>query len=321
MEARGKQDMWLKTRPEVMKSLKEVAMIQSAESSNRIEGVEVDSKRLMPLLTGKIKPMDRPEEEVLGYQKALREIHKKFSKIDISPATILKLHKLTNGHSWDAGKWKEKNNEIVEIMHNGERKIRFKAVSAKEAPKAVEQLCLAYQHELVQHKVPELILVSEFILDFLCIHPFRDGNGRTSRLLTLLMLYQNGYDVGRYISIERVIENSKEQYYRVLKESSQKWHESKNDSTSWRNYFLVVLKDVYSELAERVETFKTLDNKSEIVKQIALGQLGEFSVADIQSLCPSTSYQLIKKVLSDLKKEKKLLLSGSGRGAKWKISK
>ena len=318
MEARGKQDMWLKTRPEVMKSLKEIAMIQSAESSNRIEGVEVDSKRLRPLLAGKVKPMDRPEEEVLGYQKALMEIHKKYSKIDISPETILKLHKLTNGHSWDAGKWKDKDNEIVELMSNGERKIRFKAVSAKETPKAVEQLCLAYRHELARHRIPELILMSGFILDFLCIHPFRDGNGRASRLLTLLMLYQNGYEVGRYISIERVIENSKEQYYRVLQEASRNWHENKNDSSSWTNYFLVVLKDAYSELAERVEMTKTADNKSEIIKQVVMEQLGEFTVADIQSLCPATSYQLIKKVLSDLKKEKQVLLSGSGRGAKWR---
>jgi Fic family protein len=321
MEARGKQDLWLKTRPEIMKSLKETAMIQSAESSNRIEGVEVDSKRLKPLLAGKVKPVDRPEEEVLGYQKALMEIHKKYSKIDISPETILKLHKLTNGHSWDAGKWKEKDNEIIEIMPNGEKKIRFKAVSAKDTPKAIEQLCLSYKHELSQHKIPELILISDFILDFLCIHPFRDGNGRASRLLTLLMLYQNGYEVGRYISIERVIENSKDQYYRVLQEASNNWHENKNAPITWRNYFLVVLKDAYSELAERVEMTKTLDNKSEIVKQIVMSQMGEFTVADIQSLCPATSYQLIKKVLSDLKKEKKLLLSGSGRGAKWKISK
>ena len=249
------------------------------------------------------------------------EIHKKYSKIDISPETILRLHKITNGHSWDAGKWKEKDNEIIEILPSGEKKIRFKAVSAKDTLKAIEQLCLSYRHALSQHKVPELILVSDFVLDFLCIHPFRDGNGRASRLLTLLMLYQNGYEVGRYISIERVIENSKDQYYRVLQEASSNWHEDKNDNTSWRNYFLVVLKDAYSELAERVEMTKTLDNKSEIVKQIVMEQLGEFTVADIQSLCPATSYQLIKKVLSDLKKEEKVLLSGSGRGAKWRISK
>ncbi len=179
MELRGKQDLWMKTRPDVMRTLREIAIIQSTESSNRIEGVTVRQERLKPLIFNKVKPQDRPEEEIFGYKKALDWIHKNYEKIQITPKTIMRLHDLAQGgFSSDSGKWKKKNNEIIEILPNGERRIRFVPVSAQETSKFMHQLCLAYEDVLQKRELPELLAIASFIFDFLCIHPFRDGNGR-----------------------------------------------------------------------------------------------------------------------------------------------
>lgn len=324
MEAKGKQDLWQKTRPEVMSALREIALIQSAESSNRIEGVEVEKKRLVPLLSGKVKPMDRPEEEVLGYKNALSWIHSNYKKIEVIPTTILKIHLFCQENaSGDAGKFKIRNNEIIELHPNGERTIRFVPVDAKETPHAVEQMCLKYRHAIQQGEGPDLGIIANFILDFLCIHPFRDGNGRVSRLLTLLLLYQNGYEVGKYISIERIIENQKEDYYIALKKSSDHWHEKQNDPFPWMMFFVSILRGAYSELNEKVELppqTVSQGGKTDLVKKIILSQSDRFSLKDIENLCSSVSIQLIKKSLAELKKNKLITLEGKGRGAYWKVS-
>lgn len=322
MEAKGKQDLWNQTRPEAMKALREMAIIQSAESSNRIEGVEIEKNRLVPLLTGKVKPLDRPEEEVLGYKNALAWIHKNFEKIKIEPETILKIHHLCQeGASGDAGKFKSKNNEIIEIHHNGERSIRFLPTSAKETPNAVKQLCLKYRQAIQNSEGPDLGIISNFVLDFLCIHPFRDGNGRTSRLLTILLLYQNGYHVGRFISLERIIEEHKEDYYSALHKSSQKWHDGKHDPFTWMMFFVSTLRQAYNDLADKVQLAPDQSfsgAKTDIVKNIILDQISDFSLADIEHLCPSISVQLIKKILALLKADGVVKLEGRGRGARWK---
>ena len=321
MEAKGKQDLWNQTRPEAMKALREMAIIQSAESSNRIEGVEVEKNRLVPLLTGKVKPQDRPEEEVLGYKNALAWIHKNFEKIEINSATILKVHHLCQeGASGDAGKFKTKNNEIIEIHHNGKRSIRFVPTGANETPEAINQLCLKYRQEIQNNEGPDLGIISNFVLDFLCIHPFRDGNGRTSRLLTILLLYQNGYYVGRYISLERIIEEHKDDYYSALHKSSQKWHEKKHDAFTWMMFFISTLRQAYNDLADKVQLapdHSFSGAKSDIVKNIILEQISDFSLADIEHLCPSISTQLIKKVFAQLKKDGVIELEGRGRGSRW----
>ena len=175
--------MWKKVRPTVLRALRESAVIQSSESSNRIEGVEVEKQRLIPLVLGQTEPRDRSEEEIVGYRKALNHIHKNYQKIEVVLATILKLHELAQGGlTGDVGEWKERDNEIIEFSASGERSIRFRPTPAGETPKAIEQLCLGFRDVTEHNQLPELISTASFVLDFLCIHPFRDGNGRVSRL-------------------------------------------------------------------------------------------------------------------------------------------
>ena len=325
MESKGKQDLWKKTRPEVMDALSEIAIIQSAESSNRIEGVEVEKGRLIPLLSGKEKPIDGPEEEVLGYKNALSWIYKNYKKIEVTTETILKIHLLCQENaSGDAGKFKSRNNEIIEIFPSGERTVRFIPVAAEKIPHAIEQMCLKYRHSIQQGKGPDLGIIANFILDFLCIHPFRDGNGRASRLLTLLLLYQNGYDIGRFISLERIIEEQKEDYYLALKKSSDLWHEKKNDPFPWMMFFISTIRRAYNELIEKLERNSkeiSKGGKTEIIKKTILSHIGPFSLRDIENINPSVSKQLIKKVLAELKKAKSVALTGKGRGAIWKVLK
>ncbi|MGB0453967.1 MAG: Fic family protein [Bacteriovoracaceae bacterium] len=325
MEAKGKQDLWHKTRPEAMGALREIAIIQSAESSNRIEGVEVEKDRLLPLLSGKVRPIDRPEEEVLGYKNALSWIHKNYKKVEINSETLLRLHLFCQENSsGDAGKFKKKNNEIIEIFPNGERVVRFVPVSAEKTPNAIEQMCLKYRHCISQQDGPDLGIVANTILDFLCIHPFRDGNGRVSRLLTILLLYQNNYEIGKYISLERIVEEQKEDYYSVLKKSSQDWHEGNHDPFPWMMFFVSHIRRAYNELSEKVEKAPLVESrggKTDVVKKIILSQVGPFSLKEIERLCPSVSNQLIKKVLTEFKRNNIVKLEGKGRGASWKVIK
>ena len=200
-EARGKQELFTRQSPQKLKALREHALIESAVSSNRIEGVTVEADRLRPLVLGKARPKDRPEHEILGYRRALNEVHTQADTLVISADTVRRFHKLCQEGSGDAGQFKKVDNEIVELRPDGPPVIRFKCVKAKDTPAAVDELCLLYRHALDQENVPPLVALCALVFDFLCIHPFRDGNGRVSRLLTLLALYQHGYEVGRYISI------------------------------------------------------------------------------------------------------------------------
>ncbi len=318
-EARGMQKMWSKVRPETLVKLQESAIIQSAESSNRIEGVEVDKDRLIPLVLGNSRPKDRSEEEVQGYRKALNYIHKDHSKIKINARTIKKLHLLAQGGMIsDAGEWKKRNNDIIEILPNGERQIRFTPVSAGKTPHAIDQLCLGYLDCVSNSQLPDLLAVSNFVLDFLCIHPFRDGNGRVARLLTLLLLYQNGYEVGRYISLEKLIEDSKEDYYATLKTSSIGWHEGDFNLMPWWNYIISIIKSAYQELKDRVELSEG-DSQSSIIRQTVLAMTGSFTVKDIININPSIDRELVKKVLSKMKADGLITLSGKGRASKWEL--
>ena len=320
MEARGKEALWLQKKPEVLKALRELAIIQSAESSNRIEGIIVEPRRLRPLLLQHTHPKERPEEELVGYRKALDWIHKEYKNIELQPKTILYLHKLIQGNlSGDSGKWKTKDNEIIELFPDGKRHIRFKALSAKETSKAIQELCLGYHHICEQKELPELLAIATCIFDFLCIHPFRDGNGRISRLLTLLLLYQHNFLIGRYISLERITEETKESYYKSLSLSSEGWHQGKHTLIPWWNYCLSTLKEAYIEFSQRMDISESIGGKGTMVQQTILQQQTSFNLAELQVLCPSVSVQLIKKILLQLKHEKKITLSGRGRGAKWKV--
>ncbi|HVQ36505.1 MAG TPA: Fic family protein, partial [Pyrinomonadaceae bacterium] len=203
-EAKGKQELYTRQSPQVLKALREMALVQSAESSNRIEGVTVAADRLRPLVLGNTKPRDRAEQEVQGYRLALNEIHRQHEKLAITPDTVKRLHALSQSVSRDAGEFKRLDNEIIQLIPGAAPVIRFRCLTAKETPAALDELCLLYRHALDQDNIPPLIAIAALVLDFLCIHPFRDGNGRVSRLLTLLALYQHGYEVGRYVSLERL---------------------------------------------------------------------------------------------------------------------
>ncbi|PIT98903.1 MAG: hypothetical protein COT74_12630 [Bdellovibrionales bacterium CG10_big_fil_rev_8_21_14_0_10_45_34] len=320
MEFKGKQQLWESRRPEVLSALKEIAIIQSVESSNRIEGVEVESKRLRPLVLGNSRPRTRSEEEIMGYRRALELVHLKHSNIQVRPKTIQQLHNRAQEGAGDAGQWKSSNNEIIEFDSKGLRSVRFIPTSAKLTPKQMDQLCLGYAEESQKDRLPSLVLSALFVLDFLCIHPFRDGNGRVSRLLTLLLTYKNDFHVGRYISFERIIEENKIEYYQALKLSSQGWHQSKHDAVAWLNFFLSTIRMAYKELSEKVSgTDVESGGKTEIIKKAILEEIGLFSLKDIQTRCPSVSQQMIKKVLADLKKKQLIELRGRGRGAKWHV--
>ena len=211
-EARGRQKLYTRQVPQRLKALREHALIESAVSSNRIEGIEIDQKRVGTIIFGKPLLRDRDEEEVRGYREALNLIHQDATDIPLSVETILKLHRITRGEIWDAGKYKEEDGDIIEKYRDGRERIRFKTVTAAETPQYMETLVSFWSRALKEKWVHPLIAVAAFNLDFLCIHPFRDGNGRVSRLLLLLQCYHLGYEVGRYISLERLIEQNKERY-------------------------------------------------------------------------------------------------------------
>lgn len=318
-EYKGKQELYAKQSPQVLKTLLETALIESAESSNRIEGVTVEHARLKPLVIGHSKPRDRSEEEIAGYRKALDLIHKKHKSLNVAPETIKELHRLCRGESWDAGKWKEKDNDIIRKHADGRVEVIFKPVSAAKTSEMMKQLCLSYEHSVSQLKYPDLYAVACLVLDFLSIHPFRDGNGRVGRLLTLLVLYQHGFTVGKYISLERVIEQSKESYYETLNKSSQKWHEAKHDVMPWFNYFLGTVLAAYKEFEERAANIKLARGaKTALLMKAINDQHGEFSISDIEQACPSVSRVMIKKVLLQMQKKRKIKCLGKGQSAKWK---
>ena len=248
-EAKGRQDLYLDKPPEILTSLRETALIQSVESSNRIEGVTVAPDRLRPLVLEDARPRDRSEEEIQGYRRALERIHAEAKTLAITPELLQWLHATIQEGSGDAGQWKQVDNEIIELREGAPPLVRFRPVKVAETPAAVEELCLVYRHALNQSLAPPLVAVAALVFDFLCIHPFRDGNGRISRLLTLLALYQHGYEVGRYVSLERLIEESRAEYYEALHRSSEGWHEGQHDLLPWLNFFLAILKRAYRELA------------------------------------------------------------------------
>lgn len=321
MEAKGKQELWTRQRPEVLAALREQAVIQSAESSNRIEGVTVAGDRLRPVVLGKSKPQDRSEEEVAGYRKALDWIFTRKFSVTVEPKLILHLHALAQGRfSADAGQWKKRDNEIIEFLPGGERTVRFKPTSAKDTPQALAELCRNYREASSDPGIPPLLTASTFVFDFLCIHPFRDGNGRVSRLLTTFLLLRHGFEAGRYVSLERIVEETKSDYYRMLGQCSKGWHEGRNPIVPWWNYFLGFLRQAYQEFAAQVESTSRRPAKGELVRNAILSQVGPFTLGDLRGQVPGVSAQQVKKVLAEMKKAAQVRLVGRGRGARWELA-
>lgn len=318
-EAKGKQELYTRQAPQVLKALREMALVQSVESSNRIEGVTVAADRLRPLVLGKARPKDRSEQEIAGYRNALNLIHTEAEDLQITPAFMRRLHQLCQEGSGDAGQFKRVDNEVMEFRPGEAPVVRFRCVSAKATPAAVDELCLVYRHAIDQDHIPPLVATGALILDFLCIHPFRDGNGRVSRLLTLLALYQHGYEVGRYISLERLIEEAKEDYYDGLQRSSQRWHDGKHELLPWLNHFLSIARRAYIEFERRAGQVKAPRGaKAELVLAAIRQKSGDFRLADIEHACPGVGREWIRTLLTDLKAEGEVSCRGKGPAARWR---
>jgi Fic family protein len=316
--ALGMQELFTRQSPQKLKVLREHALIESAVSSNRIEGVEVDDKRIGTLMFGAPVYRDRNEEEVAGYQKALRLIHESGRALAMSQETIKRLHQLARGDVWDAGRYKEKTEPIIERRPVGDR-VRFMPVKAGAATeKTMAALVSAYDVMARDRRLSPLVLMAGVTLDFLCIHPFRDGNGRTARLLTLLLCYHAGAEAGRYISLERIIEQNKERYYETLQQSSAGWHEGRHNPWPFVNYMLWILKEAYREFEQRVgDTAEPRGAKAQLVRQAIERQRDRFSVGELERQCPGVGRDWIRAILRRLKEEKKVRSFGHGAGARW----
>jgi Fic family protein len=318
-EARGRQELFTKQSPQRLKVLREHALIESAISSNRIEGVTVDQSRVKAVVLGKSLLRDRDEQEIRGYRDALTLIHEQGAMLAISEKTIFRLHRLSRANIGDAGKYKAKDSDIIERSPDGRVRVRFKTVSARKAPVAMRELIGVWRDSLDERAVHPLIGMAAMNLDFLCIHPFRDGNGRVSRLLLLLQCYQLGYEVGRYISLERVIEENKDRYYETLEESSQGWHKGKDDPWPYINYILYILKTAYREFEERVGTLSTARGAKTSMVLDAIERLPEsFRMVDLERVAPNVTRDMIRVVLNRLKSENKIYCEGYGAAAVWR---
>ena len=318
-EYKGRQDLFQHQTPQVLKTLRQTAIIESTESSNRIEGITVPSKRFKELMAHPSKPHDRSEAEILGYREALSKIHTKPETFIINEKTILDLHRqIYSRTDIPAGQWKKRDNTIEERFVDGRWVTRFVPVSARETPGYMKELCVRFNRLWDKRQTSPLIIIPALIFDFLCIHPFSDGNGRVSRLLSILALHQADYTVGRYISIERLIEESKETYYEALRLSSKGWHEGKHSLKPWWEYSLGVLIGAYQEFERRVGTItKARGAKTSIVEETIDNLPSTFSISDIERLCPSVGRDMIRVILNNLRKKGVLFCKGTGRGALW----
>lgn len=314
-EYKGEQNLFIETNADKLTELLDIARIQSTEASNRIEGIYTGDDRLKKIVMDKTMPRNRDEEEIAGYRDVLNTIHENHEYIPIKPNYILQLHgdlfKYTG--SKNGGKYKSVDNVIAEIDGSGKEKIRFKPVQAWETAESMNQLCEAYNNAL-NKEVNPLLLMPMFILDFLCIHPFNDGNGRMSRLLTLLLLYKSGYHVGKYISIEKIIETSKDSYYDALLQSSFDWHEESNDYIPFVEYYLGIVIAAYRDFSIRVQVLmESKISKPERVREIIKQHIGKITKAEIQEKCPDISGVTIQRALTDLVNQKDIIKIGGGR--------
>ena len=316
--AQGLQDLFTRQSPQRLKVLREHAIAQSAVSSNRIEGVEIDQARIGTVVFGHPALKDRDEEEVAGYRDALNLVHKRGAELPVSEETILTLHKLSRGEIWDAGQYKDKPVDIIELLPNGDQRVRFRSVPPSETPAFTRKLVALWADQIRERNISPLILLAAFNLDFLCIHPFRDGNGRASRLLLLLTCYHAGIEVGHYVSLERLIEENKERYYETLQLSSKGWHEGKHDPWPYIGYLLFIIKKAYDEFEERAgQIAAPRGEKTALIEAAILQRSGEFGVSDLQDACPGVGVDLIRKVLKRLKGTSVECL-GRGQSARWR---
>ncbi|WP_319755539.1 Fic family protein [uncultured Sphaerochaeta sp.] len=314
-EHKGRQDLYLRQKPVELARLVEVARIQSTDSSNKIEGIGTSNARMKQLVEDRTTPRTRDEQEIVGYRDVLNTIYESYEHIPLKSDIILQLHRdlLAYTDKTFGGKFKNTQNYINETHADGSSFTRFTPLEPFETPEAVDSICTSYQDALAKQVVDPLILIPIFICDFLCIHPFNDGNGRMSRLLTTLLLSQSGFMVGKYISIEQKIEKTKDTYYDVLGKVSSGWHEGRNDYTSFIKYFLGIVLNCYRDLEERLGSVDQKSTPYEIVRKAVDSTLGVFTKTQILELCPSIGSSSVEAALKRLKEEGYILRQGSGR--------
>ena len=315
-EHKGKQELFLEANIDELKTLLEVALIQSTGASNRIEGIFTSDKRLEELVSQKAEPRNRSEQEIAGYREVLATIHESYEYINPRPNIILQLHRDLYSYSQGAagGSYKNSDNVIAETDAEGHQKARFIPVPAFQTAEAMEEVCTRFLEAWEADRIDKLVLIPMFILDFLCIHPFNDGNGRMSRLLTLLLFYKAGYIVGKYVSMEMLIEKTKETYYEALQTSSSGWHEGENSYEPFVKYYLGIMLKAYNEFESRVEHLKhrTL-SKPERIKAIIDNKVGKITKKEIMDQCPDISKITVERTLADLVKSEYIAKVGAGR--------
>lgn len=311
----GKQELYLKQRPDELEKLVEIAKIQSTEASNAIEGIITTNTRIKQLVEEKTTPKNRDEEEIAGYRDVLNIIHESFDVIPISKNYILQLHKILYSHMNNpiAGRTKSVQNYISATYPDGHTEILFTPLAPYETPEALEKICAEYNKVIGNFEVEPLIAIPVFIHDFLCIHPFNDGNGRMSRLLTTLLLYRSGFYVGRYISLEAKIAKNKDLYYEALRKAQDGWHEEKEDAVPFIKYLLGTILAAYKDFEERFELIEEKLPALEMVRKATQHKIGKFTKQDIRELCPSLSVSSIEGSLRTLVKDGDLMKGGSGK--------
>ena len=318
-EYKGKQELFKVQAPQILETLLQTSIIQSTESSNRIEGVTALPDRIIELLEEKTSPRDRSEQVIAGYRDVLNTIHGSHARIPFTPGVVLQFHRdLYKFTSEEGGAWKSVDNDITEVLDDGTRVLRFKPVSAYATPEAMERLHERFNALWKSGEVEPLLLISSYVLDFLYMHQFRDGNGRMARLLTLLLLYKAGYEVGRFISLERIVEEANVSYYDTLYKSSQGWHQSDHDALPWWEYFLGLISAAYKEFERRVGLLTTTRGaKREMVLNAVDLLPRRFQVADVERLSPGVSRPTINRALAELRDRGLINCIKPGRGALW----
>lgn len=314
-EFKGEQNLFIEAHSDTLTRLVDIAKIQSTEASNKIEGIYTSDERLKKIVLDKTTPRSRSEQEIAGYRDVLTTIHESYEYIPLRPTMILQLHRDLYKFSGSAigGNYKNSDNIIAETDAEGNRSVRFQPVPAWETPEAVERACNAYR-EALQSDIDPLLAIPMFILDLLCIHPFNDGNGRMSRLLTLLLLYRSGYIVGKYISIEKVIEQSKETYYETLRQSSVGWHDGTNDYAPFVRYLLGVIVAAYRDFSSRVQTLVASGmSKPERIRELIKDTLGKITKAEIMAKCPDIGQATVQRTLIELQKKHEIIKLSGGR--------
>ena len=315
----GKQEMYLKTRPEELEKLVEIAKVQSTESSNAIEGIVTTNTRIRQLVEDRTAPRNRDEQEIAGYRDVLNIIHESFDAIPITPNYILQLHKILYSHMNNpaAGRTKSVQNYISASYPDGTTRTLFTPLDPFETPSALESICNEFNRVIGNNELEPLIAIPIFIHDFLCIHPFNDGNGRMSRLLTTLLLYRSGFCVGKYISLEAKIAKNKDLYYNALGEAQVGWREGNADAVPFIKYLLGTILAAYRDFEDRFSLVETKLSALETVRRATMNKIGRFSKQDIRELCPSLSISSIEGALRRLVAEGELKREGNGKNIRY----